>query len=99
MSGKWRPYQTQYTAIVECTKNLWLVVEDKVNAMVGVVPVVAYGCETRSTEYGRSDKWVPLVLEQWALVDAESVPGAMGIIMGRGGEPPDEETIRGLVEE
>ncbi len=97
--GGWRPYRTQYGDIVECTKSLWLVVEDRARQMIGTVPIVAYGREMRETEYGSQTRWLPLVCHEWTLCDAESVPGALGIVVGRGGEPPSEATLRSLIVE
>jgi len=74
-------------------------VHDTVHERIGVVPVVAWGREDRSTEYAMSTRWVPLVLHEWMLVDAEAIPGALGMVTGQGGQPPSEEELRSMIEE
>ncbi len=94
-----RPYRQEISDLRPAPEGLWLVVHAEAMGLVGALPIVAFGRFEQVTEYAHSSRWMPCVLQEYTVVDAESVPGAMGVIMVRGGEPPTEELLRSLIEE
>jgi hypothetical protein len=97
--GNRRPYRQEFQDIRQCRTDMWLVVDNRAMGMVGAMPIVAFGRVDQQTEYARSSRWVPLVLEQYCLVDAESVPGSIGVILVPGGGHPTAEILRAMVED
>jgi hypothetical protein len=97
--GNRRPYRQEFQDIRQCRTDMWLVVDNKAMGMVGAMPIVAFGRVDQVAEYAHSSRWVPLVLEQFCLVDAESVPGSIGVVLVPGGGFPDRETLLAMLED
>ena len=93
--NSFRVLRTQISALAPCPPGIWLVARtiDK----VGTIPIVAWGRVDTSAEYASTSKWMACVCQDYTLVTADSVPGAIGLLLSDG--PPQEARLLEMIEE